>query len=329
MFITNSYIQEPNTRKSVRYFITDRSSNRDLNISLYAHMFIEDMHLSVMPIGGRSENINFAVNIDPPSKEVEDLIRLGLCTHHGESWNLTKAVCKFIDEAIHMLAYYGKTYYEIIYFYTDESKNNIKSFMIERILNNNIRDTFGFYWQFIPKNILEPEEEVLKRFIWLPKKDLLVLSIPKAIGGVKKYKRLLTELQWLSKCTIPEFVMEDMSIQQEIKGYDFSIYRENQEIFLAKITKHLGWTARGTFSERSFEFYQIYRYLIFERTKAILREYVLNNLNKSLKIIGNKMEFKARIKLEGIPSHEDYDSYIKQLLNGSLQFSEAVKLMRI
>lgn len=329
MLITNPNIQEPNTRKSVRYFIADKSSNRDLNISLYAHKFIEDMHLGVMPIGGRSENINFAVNIDPPSKEVEDLIRLGLCTHHGESWNLTKVVCKFIDEAIHMLACYGKTYYEIIYFYTDESKNNIESFMIERIPNNNIRDTFGFYWQFIPKNILEPEEEVLKRFIWLPKNDLLVLSIPKAIGGVKKFKRLLTELQWLSKCTIPEFAMKDMSVQQETKGYDFSIYRENQEIFLAKITKHLGWTARGTFSERSFEFYQIYRYLIFERTKAILREYVLNNLNKSLKIIGNKMEFKARIKLEGIPSHEDYDNYIKQLIDGSLQFSDAVKLMRI
>lgn len=329
MSIIDPYIQEPNTRKSVRYFINKKDSERDLYSSFYGFRFIQDIHLNVMPIGGRSENINFAVNVDPPSKEVEDLIRLGLCTHHGESWSLTKVVCKFIDEAIHMLACYGKTYYEIIYFYTDESKNNIESFMIERIPNNNIRDTFGFYWQFIPKNILEPREEILKRFIWLPKNDLLVLSIPKAIGGVKKFKRLLTELQWLSKCTIPEFAMKDMSVQQETKGYDFSIYRENQEIFLAKITKHLGWTARGMFSERSFEFYQIYRYLIFERTKAILREYVLNNLNKSLKIIGNKVEFKARIKLEGIPSHEDYDNYIKQLFDGSLQFSDAVKLMRI
>jgi len=329
MSIIDPYIQEPNTRKSVRYFINKKDSERDLYSSFYGFRFIQDIHLNVMPIGGRSENINFAVNVDPPSKEVEDLIRLGLCTHHGESWSLTKVVCKFIDEAIHMLACYGKTYYEIIYFYTDESKNNIESFMIERIPNNNIRDTFGFYWQFIPKNILEPREEILKRFIWLPKNELLVLSIPKAIGGVKKFKRLLTELQWLSKCTIPEFAMKDMSVQQETKGYDFSIYRENQEIFLAKITKHLGWTARGMFSERSFEFYQIYRYLIFERTKAILREYVLNNLNKSLKIIGNKVEFKARIKLEGIPSHEDYDNYIKQLIDGSLQFSDAVKLMRI
>lgn len=329
MLITNPNIQEPNTRKSVRYFINKKNSERDLYSSLYGFMFIQDIHLNVMPIGGRSENINFAVNIDPPSKEVEDLIRLGLCTHHGESWNLTKVVCKFIDEAIHMLACCGKTYYEIIYFYTDESKNNIKNFMIERIPNNNIRDTFGFYWQYVPKNIIEPEEEILKRFIWLPKKDLLVLSIPKAIGGVKKYKKLLTELQWLSKCTIPKFVTEDMSVQQEIKGYDFSTYRENQEIFLAKITRHLGWTARGNFSKRSFEFYQIYRYLKFERTKAILREYVLSTLNESLKIIGNKMEFKARIKIEGILSHEDYDNYIKQLLDGSLQFSEAAKLMRI
>jgi len=329
MFITDPYIQKPNTRKSVRYFLNKKDSERDLYSSLYSFSLIQDIHLNVMPIGGRSENNNFAISIDPPSKEIEELIRLGLCAHRGESWNLSKVVCKFIDEAVHMLAYHGKVYYEIIYFYTDESKKNIKSFMIESIPNNNVKDLFGFCWQYVPKNIIEPEEKILKRFIWLPKKDLLVLSTPKAIGGIKKYKKLLKELQWLSKCTIPEFVKEDMSVQQEIKGYDFSTYRENQEIFLAKITRHLGWTARGNFSKRSFEFYQIYRYLKFERTKAILREYVLSTLNESLKIIGNKMEFKARIKVEGILSHEDYDNYIKQLLDGSLQFSEAAKLMRI
>jgi len=329
MFRTSPYTQKPNTRKSVRYYLTDKSSSRDLHASLYAHMFIEDLHLGAMPIGGRSENPNFAVKVESSSKEVEELIRLGLHTYHVEPHNITKAVCNFIDEAVHILAYYGKAYYEIIYFYNDKNKNKIEGFEIERIHNDNIKDTFGFYWQFLPKKILKDREQNLKRFIWLPKKEFLVLSIPKTLGGIRKFRRLLSELQWLSKCTIPEFAMKDMTVQKQTKGYDFSTYRENQERFLAKITRHLGWTARRTFTERSLEFYQIYRYLKFEKTKAILREYVLHKLNGSLKIIGDKMGFKARLKLESIPSYRDYDNYIKKLIDGSLQFSEAVKLMRV
>lgn len=329
MFRTSPYTQKPNTRKSVRYYSTDKRPSRDLHTSLYAHMFIEDLHLGVMPIGGRSENPNFAVKVEPPSKEVEELIRLGLHTHHGEPQNITEAVCDFIDEAVHILAYYGKAYYEIIYIYDDENKNRIEGFEIERIHNDNIKDTLGFYWQFLPRKILKDREQNLKRFIWLPKKDFLVLSIPKVLGGIRKFRRLLFELQWLSKCTIPGFAMKDMAVQKQTKGYDFSTYRENQESFLAKITRHLGWTARGTFTERSLEFYQIYRYLKFEKTRSVLREYILHKINKTLETIGETMGFRAEIKIEDIPSSQDFNGYIKQLIEGSLQFSEAAKLMRV
>jgi hypothetical protein len=187
----------------------------------------------------------------------------------------------------------------------------------------------GIYWQFIPKKILKDSEEKWERFALLSKKDILILSIPKILGGVRKFKKVLSNLQWLSQCTIPEFAMKDMAIQQQTKGYDFSIYRKNQEIFLAKTTRHLGWAARGTFTDISLEFYQIYRYLKFAKTKAILREYILHELNKALKVIGDKMGFKAKIRLEGMPSAQDYDNYIRRLIDGSLQFSEVVKLTKI
>lgn len=330
MYRKKFYNEKPNTRKSIRYYIADKTPKRDLHTSLYAHMFIEDLYLGIMPIGGRSENPNFTVKIDPPSKEVEELIRLGLPTRHGEPRDITEAVCDFIDEVTQILAYYGKAYYEIVYFYADENKQKVDGFIFENIPNHCIKETFGFYWQYLPKKKTEPNgENIIKRFNWLPKKDILVFCIPRQLGGIRKFRNLLFELQWLSTSTIPEFAMKDMSVQQQTKGYDFLVYRENQETFLAKITRHLGWTARGTFSERSLEFYQIYRYLKFEKTKAILREYILRKLNESLKIIENKIGCKARLQLEGIPSHRDYDHYIKQLIDGSLQFSEAVKLMRI
>ena len=329
MFVKDPYNGKPSSRKSIEYYVSDETSSRDLHGSLYTHMFIEDLHLGIMPIGGRSKNPNFIVKIDPPSKEIEELIRLGLPTYHGEPQSLTEAVCDFIDMAAYILASYGKAYYDLVYFFTNDDKNNIEGFMIENVSNRCIKENLGFYWQLIPKEVLEHKGENLKRFVWLSKNDLLVLSIPKVLGGVRKFRRLLYDLQWLSKYTIPEFAMKDMAAQQQTKGYDFSAYRKNQETFLAKITQHLGWIARGTFTERSLEFYQMYRYLKFQKTKAILREHILHNLNKALEKIGAKMGFKAEIKLEGIPSYQDYDNYIRQLTEGSLQFSEVVKLMMI
>jgi hypothetical protein len=290
MFRKDPYIEKSNTRKAIKYYRTGESYSRDLHASLYAHMFMEDLHLGIMPIGGRSTNPNFAVKIAPSSKEVEELIKLGLPTHHGDPRDITETVCDFIDEVAHILAYYGKAYYEIVYFYADENKQKIDGFIFENIPNHCIKEAFGFYWQYLPKKITEPNgENIIKRFNWLPKKDILVLCIPRQLGGIRKFRKLLSELQWLSKCTIPEFAMKDMAVQQQTKGYEFSIYSENQESFLAKMTSQLGWTARGTFMERTLKFYQIYRYLKFEKTKAILREYILHKLNHSLEKIGGEL----------------------------------------
>lgn len=327
MSSTNPYTQKPNTRKSVKYFV-NRGQRRDLYASSYPRMFIEDVHLGIMPIGGRSENPDFAVKVEPLSEEVEELIRLGLPTHHGEPRNITEAVCDFMDEAVHALSYYGKAYYEIVYFYTDENRHKIEGFAVERIPNETVRGKFGFYWQLIPKKALEPGDKDARRFIRLPREDLLILSFPRELGGIMRLRKMLSQLQWLSKCTIPEFAMKDMNTQERTKGYDFAVYRENHERFLAKLTQHLGWMARQSFSERSLEFYQIYRLLKFEKTKAILREYILHKLNESLGIIGKEMKFSAQIRLEDIPSPKDYDNYMRQLIDGSLQFSKALKLMR-
>jgi hypothetical protein len=175
--------------------------------------------------------------------------------------------------------------------------------------------------------VIESDGKNLKRFIWLTPENILALCIPRELGGIKKFRKLLSKLRWLSKCTIPEFAMKDMAAQQQTKGYEFSIYRENQETLLARMTSQLGWGARGAFNERALEFYQIHRYLKFEKTKAILREYVLSKLNHSLEKVGRVLGFNAKIKLEGIPSSHDYDNYITKLIGGSLQFSEAVKLV--
>jgi len=325
---TNIYENRLSSRKSIRYFVENRHTSRDLHSSMYSHMLIEDLHLGIMPIGGHSENPNFKVEVAPESPELENIIRLGLPTHDGEPYNITEAVCDFIEEATHIIACYGKAYYEVVYFYADETKQKIDSFQLINIPNSNIKNICGLYWQYVPQRALK-YREYEKRFIWLPRKDIFIISFPKALGGATRLVKLLSELKWVSECTIPKFAMDDMAMQKQQPGYEFSLYVRNQEIFLSKLTKHLGWPARGLLSDQMLEFYQLYKYLKFGKIKAILREMILKKLNHLIDKIGKKLGFEAQIRVQGIPLSSDFDRYIKELVNGDLQFSDILKITKL
>lgn len=319
-----AYKGKPNSREFARYYL-DYTSTRDPHASLYPHMLIEDMHLGIMPIGGKANSEAFGVQLTPASKKAEELVRAGLITHHGEPWDVTEALCDFVDEVAHILATYGKAYYEIIYVYENESRERIEGFMIQVIPNHCIKEAPGICWQYVPRRVFEQsgKDEELKRFVWSFKKDLLTFAIPKELGGVWKFRRLLRNLNWLSRSTIPEFAMKDMEAHKQTKGYDFSVYRQNQDSYLAKITRKLGWSARQTFVEEILEFEQIYRHLKFERSKSVLRQHIVDRLNAALATIGDKVGFKARIELQGVPTPPDFDKHIDELRAGKIhKFSD-------
>jgi len=195
-------------------------------------------------------------------------------------------------------------------------------------MNRTVFSPFGFHMHILPGRVLNERTDITSPIILLPRKEMMILSFPRQLGGPSGYRRLLSQLQWLSGSVVPDFAREDMTRQKQTKGYDFSVYKRNQSAFLAGITKHLGWTARQLFNEESLEFYQIYRILKFEKSRAILREHILNQMNRSLHLIGRRMGFKARIRLDGIPHSEDYVEYMKQLLAGELSFHDAIKIRR-
>jgi len=328
MFMRSQFEGKPSSRKSVWYHYpyTDRS---DLHASLYTHMLVEDLHLGIMPIGGKSENADFTVRLEPASIETEAMVSISLPSHFGREIDLTRAVCHFMDEAANILAYFGKAYYEIVYYYSDESRSRIEGFEFESIMKQCVFSPFGIPIQIVPLRVMQERKDITGPIVLLPRKELMVLSFPKELGGVAGHRRLLSQLQWLSGSTVPAFAMEDMARQKKTQGYDFSVYKRNQNAFLARITRRLGWTARQLFNEESLEFYQIYRILEFEKSKALLRLHILNQLNRSLHIVGKRMGFKAKIILEGIPIPEGFDKSMEQLVKGELSFSEAIKLMRI
>jgi hypothetical protein len=318
-----------NSRKSIRYYLPERRPEKDLSLALYAHMLVEDMHLGIMPIGGRSRKQDFKILIEPYSKDIEATLLQALKSHHGRPSNFTEAVCDYIDEVAHYIAYSGKAYYEIVYYYEKADSNKMVGFSFENIPNHCVKDVLGKYWQWIPHSIRHEQDISADRIIILPTNSIVKYVMPKELGGVRNHKKLLSELQWLSKCTIPDFAMEHMSSQKQTPGYDFTTYNTNQSIYLTALTRKNGWNARSTYSNKMLECYEIYRYLTFEKTKAILRKSILEQLNKSIKAIGGVMGFEATIVIQGMLSPQDYIDNINKLLQGTLSFSEAVDLVKI
>lgn len=333
---------EYTSQKSTRFYVSSDTKRNELQPAMYTHMFIEDLHLGIMPIGWRPERYKFQCTLEPSSDEVEKLIINGLPTSHATPYYFTESICEFVEEATHLLSYYGKAYYEIAYVYEDDKKAKIKGFQLINISNNNIKDTLGFYWQYIPKEVLEyrkrervfisqdeDDKETERRFIWLPKKSIFTLNFPRQLGGKRQLKNILSGLRWASQETVPKFYMKDMEVQKQPKGYDFSTYRDNQDIFVLKLTRRLGWPARSLSSDKLLEFYTLYRYLKFARTQAVLREYIINKLNTLLCKLGKTIGFKAKIVISNCISSEQLEKSMNDLIDGKLQFSEVVKLTRI
>ncbi|HUU89225.1 MAG TPA: hypothetical protein VMX17_15935 [Candidatus Glassbacteria bacterium] len=322
----NPYEGRINSRKSIWYPMHYVKSEKLSDFSGYTYMLMEDLRLGIMPIAGRTKDSNFAVKINPPSNDIEELVRIGLKVPSREPRDIAEAVCNFVEETAHIIAYYGKAYYEIVFFYTNEKKSKINGFVFENISNYSMSETMGSYRQFIPKRVIEERFSDLKGHIYFDKDELFIICFPKELGGAKKIKKVISDLQWMGKYSIPGFALKNMATQQQTEGFDFKTYRENQDVFLAKITRDLGWTARGLISEKSLEFYQIYRYLKFQKTKSILRNYIIRSINNALEFVGKKMNFKAQIELEDLLSVQDYDRNIEKLVEGSLGFLEAIKL---
>jgi hypothetical protein len=98
---------------------------------------------------------------------------------------------------------------------------------------------------------------------------------------------------------------------------------------LVEAVKPIGWNARGTFNNCVLSYYWIRMSLTFEKFKIRLREAMLATLNRSLQRIGEKVGFKAEIKMEGLPTIADVDNASDQLASGAMPFTEVMKVFEL
>lgn len=285
-------------------------SHRD-DIDINVHMFTEDVYLAVMPIAGRTEKHPlFSVSFEGEKQDCERAIELCISLAEYERHDPTSVLCDAVSQVATHLAWRGRAVYEIVQDEEDPLKCHLYGFTTQRLYR-----APGCYIQWIPA---ADYDFFKKRFIILPSKDVWEISIPSILGGKRGYSRTLSRLRRFSHLG-PAFWRSDLSFQKQTSGFNFQQYVLNSEIYYARATRRWGWTRRDYSQKNNTEFFTYYRIITFKWAQAILREHIINELNRLIL----RLRLDSKIVVSGLPSTQDILRVRYDLAEGKIRFADA------
>lgn len=320
------------TRKSIAYFRSrDRISKNDPWVSLYGHMFIEDVRLYVVPIGGESRaRPDFSIELVPDNPTARVIITYAFAPRGYHYPEFTQAISGFIEETAFALAYEGVRYYEIA-----TGEWSTEPLELEG-MGNESRFKEAFRPLHVPGRVIRLASYYLqivspaewartgKKIVAIPASDVWSLRIPSELGGPGKHRTLLKTLVRAST-PLPDFASDAMKTLSEIRDFSLGSFHRQQHLAVASESASWGWPARDLWGENALEYFRIYRHLRFALSMAILREYIVTSINGLLQRVG----FPSRLILKGLPTPDEIKSCIVKMERGEMTFDDAWKAVEI
>jgi len=284
------------------------SLSAEHHLNLNAHMFIEDVSLGVMPIGGRTEkHKGFAVILEGEKDKCErarHLIReIGTYDRH----DLTEMVCDAVNEIARHLAWEGCAVYEII---VADDATRLHSFTSKRLVR-----LPGWFLQVIPRGDWELWK---KKWVIIPASKVWYFEVPSVLGGRNGYKRTLRKLKRFDHLA-PAFWRQDLEHGEQSKSFDFQQYVKNSETYFRRVTKTWGWNRRDWSQQWSVEFFNFYKLIAFRWAQAILGEHIIAEINELFYRLGIACE----LRISGLPMSSEILQVRRELQKGAISFAKA------
>lgn len=295
---------------------TDIANRAKYYGKLYPHMFIEDVKLGIMPIGGRTSKKKFNILLDPPDPRAQQIIENAISPdryHH----DLAGIICDFIANCAVYLLIYETVTYEIVYL-SEPKKGEKVGFELVQINPFTLVQRGDSLSQFLPDE--KAKHLSKRRCIKLNPERILTFKLPTRFQG--RMDQMMESLAILSVPTAPEFFMKDLDTGTRTVPYDVKTHLLMHNIALARATKSLGWNARLLFQQEALEYYLIYRNLLFEEFKIELRDEIMDTLNAGIECAGRQLGFNAKIIVSGLPSASEVQAAYKHLQEGDIPFGE-------
>lgn len=291
------------------------SLSRGPDVNQNAYMFAEDVHLAVMPIGGRTEkHKNFAVAVEGPTNACErarDVLGgIGRFDRH----NLAGMACDAVEEIARQLAWEGQAVFEIIQ--DDGEVTHVHGFTSKRLVR-----IPGWFLQIIPRG---DRDLWKKKWVIIPAGRIWKLEMPSVLGGRKGYKMVLTRLRRFERLG-PHFWKEDLERGDQSKYFNFQQYVMTAEVYYGRVTRTWGWNRRDWSQERSTEFFTFYKMVTFRWAQAVLREHVISEINGLFVRLG----MDCILRVSGLPTSDEILGVRGELLSGNISFSRVADIVTI
>ena len=290
------------------------------------HMFVEDMHLLIMPYRSRKEKgLKASIKpVDVTSEELlegsdlERLIAKSLDSNHF-SHRLNDGVADFIRNSMHMIISHSEVFYEVVCDHDDTG--SLIKFELHHIFPPTMRKVFGMFFQYVPYRVAK-DLHIKAGIRFIPRSHILHITAPSQLGGRRKLRKIIKALADISNTVYPPFYFDMLERSQNI-GFDFALYEERRYLEKAILTKNYGWNQRQSMDGNLLEYYELYRRLVNMKSLAIFRHHLVKALNESLN--NNYVSSGVEIVLEGLPTAETIDEEFRKLQAGNLRFNDLLK----
>ncbi|MEX2462141.1 MAG: hypothetical protein WD469_12750 [Paenibacillaceae bacterium] len=295
--------------KSLKRFPSLDTKRDNNNLSL--HMLLEDLHLAVLPIGGNSQyHPNFSIDIIGNIDNIPYIKKLlrSLCNY--DHYDLKSTICDAVENIAGSLVYNGKCHFEIAIDDDDPNQKYLVSFTSKRLFR-----AFRYYVQIVPRADWQLHG---KRINFIRNNNIWLLNFPKTLKGTNGYKKTLLKIKKIDRLG-PKFWVNNIQLHFNSSVFDFLLYAKKTEIHIHKLTSYLGWDMRST--DQKTKFYQIYKKIMIESAKSIIREHIIDNLNILLSDLG----YDCKIVVVGIPSSEEIVSMKEKFISGTMDFKEVLE----
>ena len=283
----------------------------------HAFLLARDIPLGIVPIRGSRDRPSFNVELSPAAAgDREAWLRHFLYIGQYEHDSLEDVVVDFVDTAANYIGYHGDVCMEIL---VDNEEQPLR---LDPLPPGRVVAAPWGYLQVISKR--DRTELDVRPLVRVPRDRLWRLALPRDLGGVWRYRRLIRRLESLSD-SMPEFALGSLDLGRA-SGFEFTAYRDACDRLQERATKRWGTVPSiqrpiGT----STEYFFIARRLAFLRAQARLREHTIAELNRLLA----RIDVPHSIEVSGIPTSDDIAATLERLHRGDITFAEALDATRI
>ncbi len=267
------------------------SKNDSFDMKMYAHMFLEDVYVGILPFDDR-EKPSFSVGLNGGDRNSEFELCEAIERHSRR--DLKEGFTDFVRETAKALAYDGKVYYRILFH--DDKKSR---FDLIRLHREDVWSFFGYH--FVLSRTRHPHKQA-GNLRW---GQIVCFKLP------PEYKTLPSIVRKMSKVDptgLPDFALDQYDLEcpkSDRIPVDFNVIKNSEEYKLGRLTRTVGWTGRRLLSERMTEYYFMHRELIFKAFLIGLRDAIVVDLNKVLGILAAQIGFPSSITTHGLPTTDE------------------------